>query len=744
MLNIMLFSNSPLVKSGYGVTTANLVQLFTKLGHKVSVFAFYGLEGSTLQWEGIDIYGRAHSTWGDDIVWSHCQRAGADVLISNVDTFVLSNFGRGAVPWVPLTPVMEDPLTPGIRNSLVGALDIIGISKYGQRTLEDGGVQASHIYLPVQCETYFPVSRVGARKALGWPEDAYIIGHVGMNRGFRKGQDVLLNAFREFITEVPNAVLYMHTDMRQHDGINLEALVNRLGLQNNVRFPSRYDAFMGKTTNWMQGFYNSLDLYVQPSMNEGQGMPLWEAYANGCVAVATDCTALSEALVGAESIAIQPCNRVWQPGESWAYEITSDQLVTAMLDAYRRWGKKYVSAQNRQWAIEQVSMPVIGLQWQDKLLELEKRIRFAPKVKPWTDKPKVVQVSTRVPNCGIGAYTRMLMAAMSEATEQDSVDIREWKSAKDVPSSDIVHIHYEPSIAPSQQVFETILRDLRNEGRLIVCTMHAVDPGLVRHLLATRLVNLVLIHWPPPGMEINDPRIIILGGMGVPNFQMPRGEMRDGLREQYGFGQFDKIITTFGFASVGRGHYEIVEELTPMLVANPNVKMQLLCPPNFLNEQGAEIVYGQLDQIASAYHIGKQIHVVKEFIPDTEVLMRMWLSDVGYLYIPFDTISSSSAVRFFTGARLPVLLTPSSHFADMRLGVARCDSVALPEFAIDLWGLLHDQARITRLRHEAQRAYESWRWPVFAEKMLIAYKKALAFSELEEPITQAPPLRDIA
>lgn len=722
----MLMSNAPYVTSGYGQAAYYLIKIFQKLHHEVACFAYFGAE-ARVKWEGIDIYPRATlgDPYGNDIVEAHAAAFRADVVISNVDVWVLHSWGQKRFNWVPIAPIAEDPLHTGNRNSLYGALKIIATSKYGKQVLNAAGFPAEHIYLPIPTDFFLPLNRALCKRAFGWAEDTYVIGHVGMNRGHRKGHDILLQAFRLFLSEHHNSILYMHTAEVSRDGLSLKTAARNLGIENRVVFPSTYEADMGWSPIKMKGLYNAFDLYVQPSLNEGQAMPIWESASSGVPIVATNATAISEAIEGADAIPVEPTNRVLLHNDSWGYVVSVENLADAMLKAYRRWGKGYVSVKSRQWAIENVSIDVVAQQWYDTLIDIEKIVRFQPHIKVWKDKPHVVQISTRIHNCGIGSYTRALMAAMEDSTTQECVDIMGLSKAEQIPECDLVHLHYESSISPPEAVLREILVALQMRGTPVLATYHAVIPEVANYHMTNNLVSMAVIHWPPPGMQISDNRVWILGGMGCPSYAPPILEKKEEIREQYGFSTKDIIISTFGFASVGRGHFEVLEQLAPMLQTDKRIKMQLIVSANFLNEEGKNIVHSRIEEIVKTYHIGQRVHLVPEFISDLEVLHRLWMSDVGFLFIGFNTASSSAAIRYFVSARLPLVVNSSTHFADVRRGVVRVEGFNFSEFSRVIWDLSLDQQSQVRLRKEHQVTYEGQNWPVFAESYLGVYRRCL-------------------
>lgn len=678
-----------------------------------------------MKWNDIDVYPRGHDPYGNDIVQAHAAISGSDLVVTNIDPFVLNNYGGRGFAWLPITPVAGDPLSPVLQNSIRGAVDIVSISEFGQQILKEAGVSSEMIRLPIPTGFFHPLDRVRTRDAFRWDRNAYIIGHVGMNRGWRKGHDVLLRAFQVFLTEVPNAYLWLHTDVEQHDGINLRKLIESMGLAGRVMYPNRYDAFMGKSSYWMNAFYNAIDLYVQPSLNEGQGMPIFEAMSTGQPIVATNATAITEIIQDADAIAIEPKGQRWQPIDCWGYEVSEEDLANGMFEAYRKYGKGFVSLRNREIAIDMVSMEEIAHRWMPELQKVERQIRYTPIARPWKERPKVIQVSTIKSNCGIGQYTQALMKSMSEATEQEIVDILEvGKSITEFPKCELLHLHYEGAIWPLDDTIKQMIMKARYRGTKVICTYHAIQPEAIAYHVQNKMVDLAVVHWPILNMKFDSKKVWVLGGMGCPVYNPPRIEKRDDYREEYGFRTTDKVISTFGFAARGRGHTEVLEKLAPMMKGEPGMKMQLILPENFLNKEGFDGVHLDLRTLAKDYGIENQVVVISHFLSDVEILNRLWMSDVGYLYIENDTLSTSSAARFFISARLPLVISPSSHFEDMRRGVVR-SSFFLPEFAQDIWDMAHNNEKLNKLRVEQEGAYRQFNWPRFGESYFAAYKRAI-------------------
>lgn len=100
-LRVLWQSNSPVCNTGYGMQTAAAVPRLQALGHKMAYFAFYGFEGSKMEFNGIPLYPNDKRDWGvayNSIFYNDHK---ADILLTLQDTWVLQgmNIGLNWVPW---------------------------------------------------------------------------------------------------------------------------------------------------------------------------------------------------------------------------------------------------------------------------------------------------------------------------------------------------------------------------------------------------------------------------------------------------------------------------------------------------------------------------------------------------------------------------------------------------------------------------------------------------------------------
>lgn len=121
-------------------------------------------------------------------------------------------------------------------------------------------------------------SRRRARRVLGLDDDEEVIVSVGRQE-FQKGQKYLLEAFSRIVRNRPRARLLL-VGRRGHASTDLEALHEELQLEERA-------LFLGHREN-VPELLASADVFVFPSLFEGQGGALIEAMAMGLPVIATD------------------------------------------------------------------------------------------------------------------------------------------------------------------------------------------------------------------------------------------------------------------------------------------------------------------------------------------------------------------------------------------------------------------------------------------------------------------------
>ena len=88
-MRVLVTGNSPFCQTGYGVQSAQLALYLKQIGHEPAIFAYYGLGGSKIEWNGIPIYPNPAEDYGAKWVEQVYEHFEADCLITLVDVWVL-------------------------------------------------------------------------------------------------------------------------------------------------------------------------------------------------------------------------------------------------------------------------------------------------------------------------------------------------------------------------------------------------------------------------------------------------------------------------------------------------------------------------------------------------------------------------------------------------------------------------------------------------------------------------------
>ena len=308
-MKIMIHSNAPYASSGYGGQTRYLSQNLLKLGHEVAVSAFYGLQGTKMEANGIAIYPIGLDGWGNDIIDSHADNFGADMVISLIDVWVLKDFGQ-KLPgrWYAWFPIDGEPMPESFKPALEGCMKAICMNEWSLKQAEKGGVKNA-ICIPhaVEHTIFKPLgktraeSRKIARELLKIPESTFLAIMVAANQSYpdRKAFTEQIEAFAMFNKDHPNSLAYLHTDsLPNRGGIDLHCIGKLFGAENIIKFPKRYDYHLGFSDEEMCKLYNAADVYLGASAGEGFQIGLIESQACGIPVISNSCGGMPE-LTGA-------------------------------------------------------------------------------------------------------------------------------------------------------------------------------------------------------------------------------------------------------------------------------------------------------------------------------------------------------------------------------------------------------------------------------------------------------------
>ena len=380
-MKILWHSNAPWSLTGYGKQTRLFAPRIRDLGHDIAISAFFGLNGASMDLDGITVYPAGLDGHGNDVLELHAADFfGGDqsdgIVISLTDVWVLSPKvlkRLRTAAWVPIDHEPAQP--PSVETMRKGDVVPIAMSRFGERMLQDENFEPLYAPHGVETDVFTPRDRAEVRRELGLPKDTFVVGMVAANQGWRKSYPQAIRAFRNFHARHPDSLLYLHTWLGpQHSGVDLAELLQQELPRNAVAVADQYRYSAGGYTDpLLARLYASFDVLLNPAQGEGFGVPIIEAQACGTPVIATNCTAMTE-LVGAGWLV--EGTDVYTQFQSWQKLPSIEQLEHALEDAYAQTESERVDARNRAraFALDYDADVVAARDWDPLLRELEERL----------------------------------------------------------------------------------------------------------------------------------------------------------------------------------------------------------------------------------------------------------------------------------------------------------------------------------------------------------------------------------
>ncbi len=312
MLRILWCSDAIWSQSGYGVETRLTVPRLAALGYDIALLSTFGLHGSKMTWapgalasftsdkeqlralNGLPVYPGGADPFANDVIGQAARDWKADVVITLKDTFVFKPEAFQGLRWCPLVPCDHEPPPPTVIELARHCYRPIAYAPNGLAQLRAAGLDplyAPHGYDPA---IFYPEPRAEARKALGLPDDLFLVGTVAVNRGgvpSRKAWPQNLEAFARFAADKPHARYFIHTNLAQdgfEGGINLSALCGQLGILDKVIYCDQEAYKAGFPDEYLRHYYNAIDVLNAVSVGEGFGIPQLEAQACAAPIIASE------------------------------------------------------------------------------------------------------------------------------------------------------------------------------------------------------------------------------------------------------------------------------------------------------------------------------------------------------------------------------------------------------------------------------------------------------------------------
>jgi glycosyltransferase involved in cell wall biosynthesis len=350
--SILWASNAPWTATGYGEQTQQVVTRIAEEGHRIAVAANYGLEGTRFDWQGIPIFPRGLDGYSNDVIPAYAMDFGKEtgrqpLVVTLFDCWVFKGAGWPLLDtiasWVPVDhfPV-PDAVADWLRKDNVTP---IAMSKFGRDAIERLDIETRYIPHAIDTTVFRPTEllqgtegAVPARRWMGVPDDAFVIGMVSANKGSvdRKSFAESFIAAGLLMSRHDDVWLYLHTEpSRAMQGLDLRKLLGACSVpMDRVKFVDSYSYRMGIPKEALASIYTGMDVLLQPSRGEGFGIPAIEAQACGTRVIVSDATAQAELCGDGWKVDVQPA---WDdPQGAWLFTPIVSSIVDSLEAAYAR------------------------------------------------------------------------------------------------------------------------------------------------------------------------------------------------------------------------------------------------------------------------------------------------------------------------------------------------------------------------------------------------------------------------
>jgi len=386
-LRLLWSSVSPVISSGYGRVTKEIVSRLLKKGFYVVNHGYQSKGEPHIVNNTFRVLENGAGKYGVDVIPEYVKKYGFELLITLYDPWVFAGAMASLnVPWIPYVPVDAEPVSPSVAEKLERAYRVVCFSEFAKRELKKAGIESVNIPHGVDIKQFRPLSKEEkdrARMEFNIPLDAFLVGSVGVNFGDRKDIPRLMWIFSEFLKKTKaNAYLYIHTNPKGKPGAaydikdlaRLYDIKDRLivaeGHKEMVDFPFSDEG--------MTRMYNVFDVYMSTSRAEGCGLPILEAQACGVPAIVPDNSAQPEWVKGHGWII--PCKdhivSLTTPQNNKWYLADVKEGVKALEDAYRNPEKRRERGKEARQAMLKYDWDkIVEEKWVPFLSEVHKELR---------------------------------------------------------------------------------------------------------------------------------------------------------------------------------------------------------------------------------------------------------------------------------------------------------------------------------------------------------------------------------
>ena len=351
---VSIASNSPGMPTGYGVQAKMLTDRLKRHSVDVAILSNYGVEGAMSEYKSqfgtVPVYPRGTTLYSGDVLKPFHEKhlAGRDIknfILTLYDVWVYNEVPNlddlEFVSWTPIDHIsVPAKVQAWLKKPNVYPL---AMSPFGQRSLEELGIESTYIPHAVDTKLYKPtheIDGVPVKKYFGLKDSDFVVGMVAANKAngsiHRKAFAENMLAFAIFKKAHPDAYLYIHTEPNKSMvGFGLANLAKACGIDmDSILFPDPDRYRFGYSDKEMAAIYTGMDVLLHASYGEGFGVPAIEAQACGVKVIASNWAA-SQDLVAEDGWLVdgQP---FWDEAQLSFFQIPSvPSIVQALTNAYQ-------------------------------------------------------------------------------------------------------------------------------------------------------------------------------------------------------------------------------------------------------------------------------------------------------------------------------------------------------------------------------------------------------------------------
>lgn len=282
---------------------------------------------------------------------------------------------------------------PEFNKSLYEATDLVNCINYPTYEMVKERFPEKTNFIPhaVPKEVFYPLEEKQSlemrTKLLGPGKEDHFVGLYVSRNARRKMPSDVIASWKLFMEELERkhghrkATLLMHCDPNDPEGPNLHHVIDMLGMKGNVFFSKDRVGF-----NEMNALYNSTDIVVSKSCNEGFGLSTLEAMMCGKPIIAIKTGGLTRQVVnhntGEENgVALDPEVKtlVGNQNVPYIYEdmVSNETYAKGLMKLYEMGseGRKSVGLRAREYAMNEFSMERLVSEWDRTLTETIERCK---------------------------------------------------------------------------------------------------------------------------------------------------------------------------------------------------------------------------------------------------------------------------------------------------------------------------------------------------------------------------------